>query len=178
MHISDVLLRLYSLSPFRYTAVKCGHITKRTGLVSVFGETATVKMPLNKDGSLDYCLKCIGKMGIRCAWCGHPIFIGDAVTLYTPHSDFQVPAYAVVFKNDPLQLVGCIRWNCAESGVDRAGFWIPDENGKGKVLRVRSPIEAMMNAVVPSMVVVNNVQDINEALKPTLIPMHEEKEIP
>jgi hypothetical protein len=141
MGIGNLFLRLSSLSPFRYKATKCGHHTKQRGPVQAFGQTATIRMPKNKDGSVDYCLACIGEMMIRCAWCGKPIFIGEPITLYTPRGDFQVPEHAVVYNNDPLQLVGCLRWDCAESGVDRAGFWLPGDDCNGRVYRVPTPIE-------------------------------------
>ena len=131
LNIGDMFLRLGSLSPFRYTATKCGHRTQRTGQVSAFGQTITTKMPTNENGSMDYCLDCIGKMAIRCAWCGDPIFIGNPITLYTPHGDFQVPEHAIVYNKEPLQLVGCLGWNCAETGADRAGFWVAGQGRQG-----------------------------------------------
>jgi hypothetical protein len=119
-------------------------------------------MPLNKDGSVDYCLDCIGKMAIHCAWCGNPIFIADAVTLYTPNDkNFRIPDQAVVHSRDPLQLVGCLGWNCAMSGADRAGFWVPGDNGKGKVHRVPSPLEIALGT--GKEVIVSDVTDMAEA---------------
>lgn len=131
MNISDLLFSLRSLNPAHYTAVKCGHRTKRSGSVSAFGCTINTKMRRNRDGSVDYCLDCIGKMAIQCAWCGDPIFIGDPITLYTPRGEFKVPEHAVIYNNEPLQLVGCLSLNCAETGADRAGFWLPGENTRG-----------------------------------------------
>ena len=146
MVLDNFFLRLSSLSPFRFTATKCGHRTKRCGAVSAFGRSIIVKMPVREDGSVDYCLDCIGKMAIRCAWCGNPIFIDDSVTLYTPRGDFQVPDHATVYREKPLQLVGCLGWNCADSGADRAGFWMPGENGKGCVQRMETPHEMILRA--------------------------------
>lgn len=195
MSISDLFLRLGSLSPLRYTAAKCGHRTKRSGSVSAFGCTITTKMPMNKNGSVDYCLDCIGKMAIRCAWCGDPIFIGNPITLYSPgpragffsskessevqrareQDDFVVPDGAAVYRENPLTLVGCLGWNCADTGADRAGFWLPGENGKGRVHRVQTAYEAILRAGEPSMMIVGDTHDTKEALNPTLIPLESQK---
>lgn len=88
------------LNAFRYTATRCGHRTRRKGKVSAFGRTITTEMPMNKSTPVDYCLRCIGKMAIRCAWCGEPIFIGDPITLYTPRGDFKVPEHTVVYSKN------------------------------------------------------------------------------
>lgn len=195
MNIGNLFLRLDSLSPFRYAAQKCGHRTKRSGPVSAFGRTITTKMPMNKNGSVDYCLDCIGKMAIRCAWCGDQIFIGNPITLYSPgprtgffsseepseaqrarkQDDLVVPDGAVVYHENPLTLVGCLGWNCADTGADRAGFWLPDENGKGRVHRVQTAYEAILGADEPSMIV-GDTHDTKEALNPTLIPLESQKE--
>jgi hypothetical protein len=99
-------------------------------------------------------------MVIRCAWCGGYILPGEPITLYTPCSeDFKIPDYAVVYKEDPKQLVGCLRWNCAESGADRTGFWIIP----GKVLRCLSPIEELMSDSKHDAVIINDLGDINQA---------------
>ncbi len=135
MNLRDLLINLGRLSLRRYTATKCGHRTKRTGIVSAFGRTITTKMPINKNGSVDYCLDCIGKMAIKCAWCGNPIFIGTAVTIGLPVNDFKVPKYAVAYKKNPPQFVGCFSWNCADVGAGQAGFWMLGKNGKGYVER-------------------------------------------
>jgi hypothetical protein len=115
----------------------CGHETKIKDKVYAFGKTITTVVPV-KDGKTDYCHECLGKMAIRCAWCGEVIFIGEPITLYTPRrEDFKIPEHAVAHNKDPLQLVGCLGWNCAATGADRAGFWYPP----GKVFRVPSPAE-------------------------------------
>lgn len=135
-------LWLKSLSPKRYVATKCGHQTKRTGKCTSFGVSYTMQMPQNDDGSVDYCLDCIGNMAIRCAWCGDSIHIGEPITLYTPaKEDFKIPEYAGVYSLKPLRLIGCLGWDCASSGADRSGFWYPGDNGRGGVRRVASPIE-------------------------------------
>ena len=195
MSMDDLFLRLGSLSPFRYTAAKCGHRTKRSGSVSVFGRTTTTKMPMNKNGSVDYCLDCIGKMAIRCAWCSDPILIGDPITLYSPgpragffsseepsegqktreQDGFVVPDGAVVYRENPLTLVGCLGWNCADTGADRAGFWLPGEDGKGHVHRVQTAYEAILGAKEPSMMIVGDLGNIKESINPTLVPLKSQK---
>ncbi len=191
MRIGNLFLRLHALSPFRYTAAKCGHRTKRCGSVSVFGCTITMKMPKNKNGSADYCLDCIAKMAIRCAWCRNPIFIGDPITLYSPgpragffsskelneaqkereRKEFVVPDGAVVYREKPLTVVGCLGWNCADTGGDRAGFWLPGEDGKGCVQRVPTVLEMLPGAKEPSMMIVDDLRDMKEVVNPKLIPL-------
>ena len=132
------------LSIFRknYSA-NCGHKTKLHDKVFAFGESTSTQLPI-KDGEIDYCHRCIEKMAIRCAWCGHTIFIGDPVTLYSPRDEnFDVPEHAMVYCKDPLQLVGCLRWNCADSSADRMGFWLPP----GVVHRVQSAYAICMQGL-------------------------------
>jgi len=139
-----------------HVANKCGHRTKRSGWAEAFGERYFVEMPLAENGRPDYCLGCIGGMAIRCAWCGKAIHIGDPVTLYTPmKKDFVVPAHAVPYSEKPLQLVGCLRWGCAETGGDRAGFWMPP----GHVRRVPSAFEQLMESDDSDAVVIADLRD-------------------
>ena len=177
MLIRDLWLNVCRLSLLRYKAKKCGHFTRRTGSISVFGGSFVMQMPFNDDGSVDYCLSCIGKMSIRCAWCSSPIAIGSPVTLYTPALGFVPPDDAVVFSTEPLRLVGCLGWDCAHSGADRGGFWLPGEDGKGYVMRVPTIFERMFCGGEPSMVIMNDTLDIKEALAPirTTAPQSEMK---
>jgi hypothetical protein len=126
-----------------FVSAKSGKPTKRTGKITAFGEIRTMTMPLNDRGGLEYTLEEIQGMAIRCAWCGKPIFIGECITLLTPAEKFEIPDYAVVHNRDPMQLVGCLRWDCAPTGALWAGYWVPDDKnfGKGKVLRILSPLE-------------------------------------
>ena len=57
----------------KYTAVKCLHQTRKSGGVKLpfekpYNEYKN-EIPLNNDNEIDWCLECIGKMAIRCAWC-------------------------------------------------------------------------------------------------------------
>lgn len=181
-------------APREFTATICDHTTRRTGTVTAFGETVTTTMPRNATGSTDYCLDCIAAMTVRCAWCGGPIFVGDAITLYTPQSDkdfervpsaqldlpfvfdkelgCMVPAHVVVYQRKPLQLVGCMRWRCADSATDRAGFWVSGKDGRGEVHRVRTAYEELINAE-RGFVVVGDISDPRQAtpLKATDRPL-------
>ena len=134
------------LSRFRTRTVasKCGHKTLGKGEVTAFGQTVQTIMPLI-DGSPEYCLDCIGRMAVQCAWCSLPIFVGDAVTLYSPReADYEIPSFAVVFSREPVRLVGCLRWDCMQTGADQVGFWLPDAAGKGHVRRVPTIFEQML----------------------------------
>jgi len=139
-----------------YTASECGHKTKRALVVSALGDC---RRGIFKKDDLEYCSDCLANMVIKCAWCGEPIFIGDPVTLYTPiQKDFTVPKHAVIYKKEPLQLVGCLRWDCADTGADRSGFWVLP----GKVQRVLSPIEILLGRVAEgdcSVMVFNDLSD-------------------
>ncbi len=129
----------------RLKAKKCGHKTKLKDKVTAFGETEILGMVPHKDGTVDYCHKCLKKMAIRCAWCGEPIFIGEFVTLYTPiNKKFKAPECAVKYSENPLQFVGCCRGNCAETGADYRGRWMPP----GKVDRFLSLTERCVADVV------------------------------
>lgn len=167
--MSGLLMRLWMrlrvLSFRGYRATLCGHTTKQQGIVTAFGKESALVMPINEQGSVDYCLSCIGKMAIQCAWCKEPIFIGDPVTLYIYPEDKLIPEHAVVHDANRRTVVGCLRWNCAETGADRTGFWLPDSknHGKGCVLRVPSPLEEAM--ATGEAVSVGDLGSISDALQ-------------
>jgi len=120
-----------------FLIANCGHETKRINKVSAFGENIETEVPLI-NGKIEYCHECLGKMAVRCAWCGRPIFIGDFITLYTPKDPNFVPQKgSLTYKEEPLRLVGCQRVDCAVSGSDYCGVWIPP----GIVHRQKSGIE-------------------------------------
>lgn len=120
---------------------QCGHMTRLAGEVEAFGEKYHFRFNGKADEAPQYCLDCLGKTAIRCAWCGEPIFIGDAVTLYGAKKGFEVPDGAVVYQEKPRIVVGCLRWDCADTGADRAGFWVYP----GEVKRVASPLELCLS---------------------------------
>ena len=149
-------LKIFSFLTRTYIANKCGHRTRRAGWAKAFRERYFVEMPLAVNGSPDYCLACIGSMAILCAWCGDAIHIGNPVTLYTPlKKDFVVPDHAIRYSEDPLRLVGCLGWDCAETGGDRAGFWVPP----GEVLRVPTVFEQLLGSPDAEAVVIADKGD-------------------
>lgn len=146
------------LWPFRSIKADCGHRARKIGRISAFGET--IKTTIRpKDGKIAYCHECLTDMAIRCAWCRKPIFIGDAITLYSPvnEDELKIDDSFVVYIKDPLQLVGCLRPNCAETGGDRAGFWVPP----GEVHRVQTAFGALMGDASAKAVIINDVQSSN-----------------
>lgn len=137
----------------------CGHETLKKDKVAAFGTSCETEIPI-VDGKTDYCHRCLEKMAIRCAWCGEAIFIGDPITLYSPSDkNRKMPDYAVLHNEEHNSYVGCLRWNCTETGADRAGFWYPT----GKVYRVPSPIEMAMQS--GDVVCVSDLSDPKEAVK-------------
>lgn len=150
--------------PFRktYIANVCRHRTKKVGKVTSHGESYMMSMPLSDNGNPNYCLDCIAKMAIRCAWCGNSIHVGNPVTLYIPQESYQVPEHAVRYSEDRRRLIGCLGWNCAGTGADRQGFWVPP----GKVERVLSPIEILMSkGNQGKMVIIEDLSDPGDSGK-------------
>lgn len=139
-------------------AEECGHLTPVRRRITAFGETRELKLRDENKNPL-YCLRCLEKMVIRCAWCGRAIFPWDPITLCTPKEDFELPSYAVVYSEDPVQLVGCLRMDCAPTAALRAGFWVPP----GQVFRLRSPLEMAFQSGVSF--VVKDAGDIAEAIR-------------
>jgi hypothetical protein len=152
-------LKIFSFLTRTHIANKCGHRTRRAGWAKAFRERYFVEMPLAVNGSPDYCLACIGSMAILCAWCGRDIHIGEPITLYTPRDKhFVLPEHAVRHREEPLQVVGCLRWGCAETGGDRAGFWVPP----GEVLRVPTVFEQLLGSDDSDAVVIADVGDLHD----------------
>ncbi len=118
-------------NPFRktYQANKCGHITKRKGLIYDGHKKICWEIPLIDNGNPNYCLDCVGNMSILCAWCNQPITVDSLVTLYDYNKDFIIPDHAVRYDT---ALVGCIRQNCAHKKEDARGVWI----APGKVQKI------------------------------------------
>jgi len=152
-----------------YTANICGHKTKSTGFMKAGDRVTIMTMPLAENKRPDYCLDCIGKMTIKCAWCSNDITIGSPVTLYTPVDTYEVPDHAVPYtEGGSKALVGCLGWECACSGADRAGFWLPGEDGKGRVHRVPTAIEILMGNPNAKALIVHDTHDMVEAMNPII----------
>lgn len=108
-----------------YISNICEHATKKIVRVKEGKKRkGFVTIPLSENGSPDYCICCMNKMAIRCAWCGESIHIGDPVTLSWPADDgsFKIPDYAVKY-GEGDQLVVCLRRGCGEY-MCRYGFWM------------------------------------------------------
>ena len=127
-----------------YIANVCNHPTKREGKTESFGECYAIVMPLAGNGRPDYCLECIGKMAIKCGWCGQLIHIGDFVTPYLPRPN--MPDYTRYHQDGPglaRTVIGCCRASCREFPGDEHGQWLPP----GKIQRSPSVIEQLAVAV-------------------------------
>lgn len=155
----------------------CGHRTRLSGFVDIFGERTRVRINLDEERRPQYCIRCLGKMCIQCGWCGETIYIGDPVTLYTPAGDFagvRLPKRAHIYNTLPLQIVNCMRRGCAISDGDRLGFWLAGDSGEGYLMRVPSIVEVMVNFGKPAIVLVHNMRSIEEALNPAVVPIARE----
>ncbi len=140
----------------------CGHFAKQKTQMTIDGQSSIYTLGKTHD----YCPQCWAKAAIRCAWCGETILPGDPITLYTPcDQNFKPPEYAVIYKKTPrLQLVGCFRRECAETGLDRTGFWMMP----GRVQRAASPMEILLHAnPTDGPMIFNDLGDPNKAI---LIP--------
>lgn len=141
-----------------HTANICGHVTKKKGFIKYGDSTVIMEMPLEDNGHPDYCLDCISKMTIRCAWCGEPIVIGSPITLYLPTEGLDIPDHAVRYSEGKEQaLVGCLRWDCAHL-ANMSGYWMPP----GEVERVISPLELCIQT--GAVITVDNIQKYPESV--------------
>ncbi len=135
----------------------CGHPAKHETIIEVEGRRGVYTASDNTP----YCPACWMKAMIQCAWCGKSILPGDAITLYTPKEEFKIPDYAVVYRREPhLQLVGCLRMDCTDGGMDRAGFWVMP----GKVQRALSPLEQLLIRGGDEPLIVSDLSDPGEAI--------------
>ena len=138
--IKDLKALIFRIPP-KEIECKCGHLSKLEKEVHVHGKTSTLGINYRPFRRPEYCLECAEKAAIICPWCGEPIFPGYYITLYTPKDpNFKVPKGAVVYSKNPLQLVGCQRSNCADTGADYCGVW----EYPGIVKRFPSAIERVM----------------------------------
>lgn len=138
--IKDLLALISRKNPDEIKC-KCGHHSKLAKEMHIHGKTSHLEINYRPFRRPPYCLDCVEKVAIICPWCGEPIFIGEYVTLYTPNNpNFKIPEGAVIYSKEPLQLVGCQRSNCAQSGADYCGIW----EAPGVVRRIPSAIERIM----------------------------------
>lgn len=153
---------LFLLPNFFRKKVKCncGHTSPRRKIIFILSEEYSLSF--KGKGNPELCPDCWARMAIKCAWCGKPIMPFDPITLYSPKNpdDFEIPKHAVVYSENPLRLVGCLRWEgcCLFSHLNRAGFWVPP----GKVERALSPIEECL-LKCRGIVIIEDVSDMSEA---------------
>lgn len=86
---------------------------------------------VDSDGGeeIEYCSRCLEKMSIRCAFCGEPIFVGDAVGLYAPSGASNLPEFGEPYSLAPLEFIVCQRAGCAEKAKP-VGIWVPAKSEK------------------------------------------------
>lgn len=123
---------------------RCGHSTKLFGQITAYETDGGIFAPVDHLGRVTLCLSCVSKMSIRCAWCTRPIVVGDSVSLLAPHEEFVLEDYMVVYQDDPLLLVGCMRPECA--GIlpedPLSGKWHAGQNGVGYVGEIEYGVDA------------------------------------
>lgn len=120
----QILFDLLNCLSRSYKANVCGHMTRLAGWAVSMDERYPLTIPLTKNGNPDYCLCCIGSMAINCPWCGRPICIGDAVTLYPSKPGKQPNFRNLRFELPDYRLrVGCARIGCLRRSGDIAGYW-------------------------------------------------------
>ena len=102
-----------------FVATKCGHRTGTSGLVTAFGKTTMMTMPIQSDGTVEFCIRCIEEMAIKCDFCGKVIFIGDVVSVFHWNSNSE-------------EKIGCLRTTCCLAS-EASGRWLPGEDSKGGV---------------------------------------------
>jgi len=168
--LQKLWIRISYVFRVTHTANRCGHQTKQEGFITCGEHTIIMAMPLAENGHPEYCLDCIGNMTIQCAWCDRRIPIGSPITLYIPKESYAVPNHAVCYtEDDSKALVGCLGSECADAGMDRAGFWLPGEDGRGRVQRVPTIMETLLANPHARAVFVRDTHDIAEALSPKVI---------
>ena len=149
----------------------CGHWTKMQGVVRVFGKELKVSCKDKRSKVPARCIDCTAAKAILCAWCRSVILPGDPVTLYSPiEEDFEIPPGAVIYNDESRELirpVGCLGWDCADTGADRAGFWAVNDKGEGYVHRVPTAFELLMNAPSGGVILVQDLRDLGE--EPTIL---------
>lgn len=120
-------------------ATKCGHKTRISGSVVIFGKHVAFRLPV-KDGQTQYCLECIGKMAVRCASCGEPVIVGDTVTLRAPIAGRRLVESNGCKSDGAGRYIGCYR--CGHTRSDGVGFLVIP--GKVRIIpHVNEPVIAM-----------------------------------
>ncbi|HEY4479215.1 MAG TPA: hypothetical protein VI981_02575 [Candidatus Paceibacterota bacterium] len=124
------------------TLFACSHSARRSASFRMDGEKVTFNL---SDKQTEWCPECLSKMTILCVFCARPIFIGDPICLPICKKN-KVPPSAVLYEDfgssgQEGQYVSCLRFNCCDSGANRAGFWQPP----GVVARVMRPVPQILD---------------------------------
>lgn len=147
-----------------YWATRCKHLSAEKGWIRAFSCDTITEMATTGEDTVDWCLSCIEKMAIPCAWCGGAVFIGDPVTLYTPAPNGRVIERAVWFnpqhESAPSAVIGCLRMSCADSGADVMGFWMPQKDGAGAVQRIRSVYERIISSDAEAAIIDHSTREV------------------
>ena len=120
-------------------ATECGHKTRISGEICVFGKAVIIEVSVGKDDATTYCLECLGKMSIRCVSCGEAIYIGDGVEIVRLSPESEIPDYAVPHPHIEGAYFGCVRMACT-CGAGFAGQWVVP--GKFKPYNFISQVES------------------------------------
>lgn len=118
----------------RKVVAVCGHKTRPWTILDSGEESRSFSIPMDAHGQPKCCQACLAKITIRCLSCGHPIFVGDGVTLISPtkepHSRRELSLFAATAyrpdgeRPDPEgRYLGCVRPTCG-SGMPRLGTWV------------------------------------------------------
>ena len=94
---------------------------------------------------------------------GVETIFSQAMLLHSTHQspNLRLQNTAIEYKKEPhIQLVGCLRPGCSDSGMDRAGFWIMP----GKVQRALSPVEMVSTLENDEVLIINDLHDISKAV--------------
>jgi len=100
---------------------QCGHTFRKQSVIKIGLHLIHYTLPKNGAQPL-CCPDCFKSSAIHCAGCKGIIVPGDKVCLYGGMTQDQVPKYAHVFDDNPIQLVYCAR--CADSKDHIIGTWM------------------------------------------------------
>lgn len=116
----------------------CGHKTLVVGTIIIEGQKRV--FALDGNAQPECCLDCFQKSIINCAHCGFPIVPGEPITLYEMAEDFVPKEGSRKYGDEYNCHIGCMRFDCADTGMDRAGFW----EYPGMVRRVQNIYETIL----------------------------------
>ncbi len=101
------------------------------------------------------CVEWFRSITCRCALCGLVILPGDAVALYRPSRKFKKERVTEVKSG----VLGCMRWDCCESGAFFAGHW----TGEGFKSAFGDGMTAVEKCFATGQVVVSDMSEMSDA---------------